>query len=72
MCRYLYLIFFAFPLACVLSESSIAERTQELKRKDENIKQLEGIIQEKLDSVALLRSEMQLLQVHIMALKSVT
>ncbi|KAM7477860.1 hypothetical protein LguiA_026073 [Lonicera macranthoides] len=43
-------------------ESSIAERTQELKRKDENIKQLEGIIQEKLDSVALLRSEIQLLQ----------
>ncbi|KAM7481280.1 hypothetical protein LguiB_005863 [Lonicera macranthoides] len=47
-------------------ESSIAERTQELKRKDENIKQLEGIIQEKLDSVALLRSEMQLLQLKLL------
>ncbi|KAG5565033.1 hypothetical protein RHGRI_001047 [Rhododendron griersonianum] len=40
-------------------ESSIAEKTGELKSKDENIKQMENILQEKSATIALLQSDVQ-------------
>lgn len=49
--------------ASFCAESNIANRNRELKIKDESIAMMEKIIQEKSNAIAVLQSNVELLQV---------
>lgn len=48
-----------------LLESTIDERSHGLRNKDENVRQLEMAIQEKLDRISLLQIEIEYFQVKV-------